>query len=48
MDLACSGEEVVERVAPSGGDHSDPVGGAELKSLAVEAGILPAGVVDEL
>jgi hypothetical protein len=41
-------EGVVERVAAGRGDHQQAVARAELKRHPVEAGILPAGVVDQV
>jgi len=41
-------QQVVQGVAPGAGDHHHPAGRIQFHQLAVNARILPTGVVDEL
>ena len=48
VDLARSCEQVVEGIATRAGDHHDAIGRAEIQGHAIERGIFPAGVVDQI
>ena len=48
MDLRGIIEEVVERIAAGAGDHDDLAAGIEAEHLAIETGIFPSAVVDQV
>ena len=48
MDLAGSGEEIIENVSAGARDDQDAIGRRELKRHPVERGVFPAGVEDQM
>jgi hypothetical protein len=48
VDVPDSTEEVIEGIAPRGRDDEEPILRGQLQGDAVEPGIFPAGVVDEV
>ena len=48
VDVSGACQQIVQRIATGGTDHQQSVFGAKIQRLAIEPGIFPAGVVDEV
>jgi hypothetical protein len=48
IDMTCACQKVVKGIATCGADDQQTILGAEVQRLAIEPGIFPASVVDEV